>query len=319
MKTISANRWTLIGLLALALLAPNWATAQVAFSRIVVFGTSLSDPGNAFALAHRQSTPPYANLSQFLVPDAPYARGGHHFSNGATWIEQFARPLGLAASVGPAFAGTNLGASNYAVGGARARQDGASFDLSIQVGSFLSDFAGVAPADALYVLEIGGNDIRDALEAGPAGGTVIVDALAAIGANIDALYAAGARHFLVTNGPNLGLTPAVRILDTFNPGAAQAAGFFSQSFNAGLETLLTSLEGLPEIEIARLDIYQKVGELVADPQAFGLSEVQSACVTPEVPPFACQGVDGFLFWDGIHPTAAGHAIFAQEAVFALTQ
>lgn len=319
MKTISAIRWALIAFLATALLAPTWATAQVAFERIVVFGTSLSDPGNAFALIRQQSMPPYANLSQLLVPDAPYARGGHHFSNGATWIEQFARPLGLAASVGPALVGASDGASNYAVGGARAREDGINVNLSTQVDTFLSDFAGMAPADALYVLEIGGNDIRDALAAGAAGGAVIADALAAIGANIDALYAAGARRFLVANGPNLRLTPAVRILDSFNPGAAQAADFLVQSFNAELEALLTSLDGLPGIEIVRLDIYQKVGELVADPQAFGLSEVQSACVTPEVPPFACQGVDDFLFWDGIHPTAAVHAIFAQEAVFALTQ
>ena len=320
MNTISTHRWTLIGLLALALLAPNWATAQVTFSRIVVFGTSLSDPGNAFALTRRQSTPPYANLDTLLVPDAPYAHGGHHFSNGATWIEQFARPLGLAASVRPAVVGANLGASNYAVGGARAREDGASFDLSLQVDSFLSDVGGMAPADALYVVEMGGNDIRDALAAGPAGGAAIIaDALAAIGANIEVLYTAGARHFLVTNGPNLGLTPAVRILDTFNPGAAQLAEAFSQLFNTGLEGVLAGLELLPGIEVARLDLYQKLTELVADPQAFGLSEAEGACITPEVPPFTCKTADDFLFWDGIHPTRTGHAIFAQETVFALTQ
>ncbi|WP_372875431.1 SGNH/GDSL hydrolase family protein [Pseudomonas sp.] len=319
MKTISATRWTLIAFLATALLAPNWATAQVAFDRIVVFGTSLSDPGNAFALTRRQSTAPYANLDSLLVPDAPYARGGHHFSNGATWIEQFARPLGLAASVRPAFVGANDGASNYAVGGARAHEDGINANLAFQVGSFLFDAGGVAPADALYVLEMGGNDVRDALVAGPGGGAIIADALAAIGANLNALYTAGARYFLITNAPNLGLTPAVRTLDTLSPGAAQAAAFFSQSFNAGLEGLLASVEGLPGIEIARLDLYQKLGELVADPAAFGLSQVDSACITPGVPPFTCRSADDFLFWDGIHPTAFGHAIFAQEAVFALTQ
>lgn len=319
MKAISTNRWTLIGFLALALLAPNWATAQVAFDRIVVFGTSLSDPGNAFALIRRQSTPPYANLDALLVPDAPYARGGHHFSNGATWIEQFARPLGLAASVRPAFVGANDGASNYAVGGARAREDGINANLSLQVDTFLFDAGGVAPADALYVLEIGSNDIRDALVAGPGGVTVVTDALAAIGANLNVLYAAGARHFLVVNGPNPGLTPAVRTLDAISPGAIQAAGFFAQLFNAGLEALLAGLDGAPGIEIARLDLYQKFNELVADPQAFGLSQVENACITPGLPPFTCQAVDDFLFWDGVHPTTAVHAIFAQDTAFALTQ
>ena len=53
-----------------------------------------------------------------LVPSAPYATGGGHFSNGKTWIEQLAGAVGL--SVKPAFAGSDRRASNYAVGGATA-------------------------------------------------------------------------------------------------------------------------------------------------------------------------------------------------------
>ena len=34
----------------------------------VVFGDSLSDPGNAFALSGEQSVPPYETLDMFLVP-----------------------------------------------------------------------------------------------------------------------------------------------------------------------------------------------------------------------------------------------------------
>src|SRR3982751_6575841 len=95
------------------------ATAQSRFSGIVVFGTSLSDPGNAFALSGDAATPPDFTLNPFLVPTAPYARGGHHFSNGATWIEQYARSIGLAESVRPAFAISSAAVNNYAVGAAR--------------------------------------------------------------------------------------------------------------------------------------------------------------------------------------------------------
>jgi phospholipase/lecithinase/hemolysin len=35
-------------------------------------------------------------------------------------------------------------------------------------------------------------------------------------------------------------------------------------------------------------------------------------VTPNVAPFRCYDADAFLFWDGIHPTKAGHAILARE-------
>ncbi len=322
MKPTVVKRWTLMGLVALVLLTPCWAAAQTIFGRIVVFGTSLSDPGNAFALSGQMNTPPYDMLDPFLVPDAPYARGGHHFSNGATWIEQFAGPLGLEENVRPAFQGQSAGAANYAVGGARARKYKDYVNLPDQVAAFLGDFNGAAPSDALYVVEIGANDIRDALEAlaaGADGGAIITDALTAIGNNIGALHAAGARKFLVWNAPDIRLTPAIRALDRLIPGAGQTAGFLTQSFNAGLDALLGSLAGLPGTEIARLDVYQRLNDVVEDPAAFGLSEVEEACVTPNLPPFACRTPNEFLFWDGLHPTKAVHAIIAQEAALALAQ
>src|SRR6266403_2992286 len=90
MQLASVKRWTLMSLWALVLLVPSWATAQVTFRRIVAFGTSLSDPGNAFALTGQANTPPYDDPQLLdpvsLVPGAPYVIGGHHFSNGATWV-----------------------------------------------------------------------------------------------------------------------------------------------------------------------------------------------------------------------------------------
>jgi outer membrane lipase/esterase len=44
-----------------------------------------------------------------------------------------------------------------------------------------------------------------------------------------------------------------------------------------------------------------------------LSNVTAACLTPNIAPFTCQNPDDYLFWDGIHPTKAGHSILAQEA------
>ena len=98
---------------ALAVFAFATATirtaAQGPFASIVAFGTSLSDSGNAFVLRGGTNTPPDYLLDPLLVPSAPYARGGHHFSNGATWIEQFARSQGLAGSARPALPGSGAG------------------------------------------------------------------------------------------------------------------------------------------------------------------------------------------------------------------
>jgi phospholipase/lecithinase/hemolysin len=303
------------------LVTPARVTAQEGLARIVVFGTSLSDPGNAFALYGGTNNPPYGTLDPFLVPncDDPYARGGHHLSNGATWIEQFARSRGLAAVVGPAFRGSDDAATNYAVCGARAYDDGINVNLSAQVSAFLGDVNNLAPSDALYVVEFGPNDIRDALAAfasGGDGGPIINAALTSIFINMQALYLAGARKFLVWRTPNVALTPAAGILDGIFPGAAQLAAILSEQFNSNLDALLASL-GLPGIEITRLDVFAILNDVVADPGAFGLSVVDTACVTPNIPPFTCRDPDEYLFWDGIHPTKVAHRLLAQETAAAL--
>ena len=92
--------------------------AHTAYSRIVTFGASLSDPGNVFVLLSAYASfgfdescnmgtpanvPPYENLDDYLIPPGgAYAKGGHHLSNGAIRIEQFARGKGLSGSVRPA-------------------------------------------------------------------------------------------------------------------------------------------------------------------------------------------------------------------------
>lgn len=316
MALASAKKWVILSFFIL--LAPSWAVAQVMFNKIVVFGTSLSDPGNAYALTGQTSTPPYDALNQFLIPDAPYAISGHHFSNGPTWIEQFARALGLAQSTRPAFQGINALATNYAVGSARARDNGGNVNLSDQVNIFLNDFNGAAPPKALYVVEMGSNDIQDALI--KKDNNLITAALTAISNNLRSLYAAGARKFLVANAPNLRLLPAIQILNRSTPGAAQAAELLTRSFNSALENILSELVAeLSGIEIARLDVFQKINDLAAKPEAFGLSEVKKPCITPNLPPFVCKRPDKFLFWDGIHPTRAIHTIFAQEVVRTLAK
>jgi phospholipase/lecithinase/hemolysin len=315
-----------IALAACALALSNGAAAQPRFDSLVIFGTSLSDAGNFFALGGGNNTPPSYLVDPFLVPSVPYARGGHHFSDGATWVEQLARSLGMAASAKPARANESKKAGNYAVGGARARYTATEIDLADQTAVFLRDRGEVAAPNALYVVEMGGNDIRDAVIAfvrPPEGKTpaeaadaVIRGALESIGQNIGLLYSKGARKFLVANVPDLGLTPAIRAL-----GAGSLATGLSQLFNAGLEgeegVLFRLRTDLPGIEIFQLDIFGKLQAIVEQPEGFGLTNVTNACITPNVAPYHCKDFKEYLFWDGIHPTAAAHAIVAQQAAAAL--
>jgi phospholipase/lecithinase/hemolysin len=173
----------------------------------------------------------------------------------------------------------------------------------------------------LYVIEMGGNDIRDALAAAASGGdpsAVLQQALTSIAGQIGVLYQAGARRFLVWNAPNVGLTPAIRQLDLQFPGIAPLATLLTIAFNGGLNVVVQQLSALPGIEIRRFDAFQKLNEMTSSPAAFGLTNVTSACITLETP-YVCEEPDQYLFWDGIHPTRAVHAILALEAASVLSQ
>jgi len=293
---------------------------------IVVFGSSLSDTGNAFTLLSNPSAfgfsetcglgipanvPPYDALDDLLIPDGTYAMGGHHVTNGAVWIERFARGKGLSGSVRPALGNAGTKAANYAVGGARASDYPCRFNLADQLGAFLNDIP--EPSDrTLVVIEMGSNDVRDVLAGGdPA---LLETAAYNIGAAVETLYGLGARKFLLVNVPNIGRTPAVTALDAVFPGLAEAANGLSIAFNGALSLLQTRIMGaFPGIDVRILDFYALLEAIIGDPAAFGLENTQNACVTPNLPPFKCPSPDTYLFWDGIHPTKAVHDIMAEAA------
>ena len=298
---------------------------SASIDRLVTFGTSLSDTGNAFVLLSEpaspscgapQNVPPYDNLDDLLVPDGPYAKGGHHFTNGAVWVEELARDLALAGNARPALRNDGRQASNYAVGGARAVAFPCRFSLQEQVAAYLASFPQTSP-QTLVVLEIGGNDVRDALVAAASGqdpGPYVQGALASLANSIATLYAHGARRFLLLNVPNPARAPSLRMLDQQIPGAAAAASQLSQVFNTGLQGVVQYANGLAGANARMLDLYGLLEEIIASPGTYGFTNTTDACVTPNVPPFQCSQPDEYVFWDGVHPTHAVHALIAQRAI-----
>lgn len=154
--------------------------------------------------------------------------------------------------------------------------------------------------------------MRDALEAfatGRDGASILEEALKAIGHNVTELYTAGARRFLIWNMPNIGVTPAISQV----PPLAGLANKLAVEFNQGLEFfVLAPLRGTKGVELGVVDAYTKVNDVVASPATFGLENVKSACLQLSAP-YACSQPQDYLFWDGIHPTSAGHEILAHEA------
>jgi phospholipase/lecithinase/hemolysin len=297
-------------------LAPGVASAQL-FRGLFVFGDSLSDIGNVFNATQAVTDP--------IPVSPPYFSG--RFSNSPVWVETLAQTLNLALT--PFLDG----GTNFAYGGAEIGLETEEIferDVGIlipsirsQVQTFLAaDFFGVEEVDpaALYVLWGGPNDLRDALQTGNdslAEARAAVDDLAGA---IDDLADAGAVYFLVPNLPNLGRTPESLAL---GPAAVTQATEASRVFNDALAATLDALESEQRIVIFRLDTFAHLEEIIANPSAFGFTNVTNACLAGD--PFTggsvCADPAIHLFWDSIHPTGTAHALlatFATEALPSLT-
>jgi phospholipase/lecithinase/hemolysin len=135
--------------------------------------------------------------------------------------------------------------------------------------------------------------------------------------DIRAVYAAGARSFVVPNMPNLAITPVVRSL---GGEAAAGATVLSAARNTELNDVLEQLEAaLPNVESLRLDVSALLGSVVLHPEIYDLTDSLTPCLRFETIEHAvCAEPDRHLFWDGLHPTAAAHGILTQAAYALLT-
>ena len=259
----------LTGLLFAAAVLAAPAQAAPSFSGLYVFGDSLSDNGNLYA------------LTGGAIPAAPYWNG--RFSNGPVAVEVLAAGLGLGGS----------GFHDFAIGGAQTGS-AAGIDMGPQLSGYLAAL-GSASADpnALYVVWGGANDLRNG---GAAAALPAVQNLADI---VGTLYTKGARNFLLPNMPDLGLTPEG--LASSNPVGAT---MLSEAFNSALGMAYATLAGsLSDEHFFHFDVMALQRQIVGNPAGFGLADVDSACLLT----VGCDP-DEFLYWDTIHPTAAAHRI-----------
>ncbi len=174
---------------------------------------------------------------------------------------------------------------------------------------------GVDPK-ALYSVWGGANDAYIALEdpaflllaAGdPAAAAGVIFATATesagnVGESVAALAALGARHFLVPNIPDLGLTPTAV---SQGPAAVAALSLFTDVFNATLAGILDALEDTG-LDVVPFDVEALLNQVAATPDAFGFVNTTSQCILE----FEACAASGFryLFWDGVHPTTYAHSI-----------
>ena len=291
------------------------AAASAGYSQIYVLGDSLSDVGNieaAYApiVAANGGVP----LPILAAPGTPSAYAPNRASNGPIWIDAFAGAFGFTS-----VASLN-GGTNYAFGGART--DNQLYNPVIpdflgllqQRDALLAARPALDP-DALYVVWGGANNLQDILTGRPrADGTPqsVGQTVADLGLIIDSLAAAGASHFLVPNAPNIGLVPRLRERGLL---AVAYGTQLSAALNGGLAALIDSRRQAG-LDILGFDAAGFLDEVVANPASYGLANVTERCYTGDDLNFngsggVCADPASYLFWDGIHPTATGHALLAQ--------
>jgi len=311
MKTLKR---TMVALLALLPLATGMAFAdtEYGYSRLFVFGASFLDPGNQFAVTGETAHPPF-DPNSFLN----YGVGGHHFSNGRTWVEVMAQEMELTEWAKPAYRDPAFG--NYAYGYARAREVDNAIGPSLgdQVQAWIDNghCTGAAMNDTLFVVDSAYADFLDIFAAPPDQTMDIVNGMInSIALNIFILHECGARNLLVPNIADIGASPMV-----IGEQQKEAATILSRGYNLAVQAVVDAYSGWPfDMNIKTVDLFAATTAMVAMPESFGLTNVTDTCVTPYVVKNAfCQDRDGYFFWDPLHPTKKVHELFAAEALAAL--
>lgn len=298
--------------LALTIALSLTAHAQP-YSQVIIFGDSLSDTGN---LAKQMND---KDLVKLLVGEA---QPSFTTNPDTTWAGVLASSYGHTAKPND---NKTLTGTNYAVGGARAETEVVQpLNIAIipsvrqQMDGYFEKH-GKADPNALYAVWIGANDL---LEAGDAKYStfesigILQDAAKSEISSVNRLHEAGAKHILVPNLPDVGLTPRMINNPTHRVSATGAAQYYNSVLYTGLNQ--SSANVIPANTFALLR------EATTNKEAFGFKTTDDyGCrphaLLPSLTSLACgqsawkspTANEDYAFADDIHPSGRTHRILAQ--------
>ena len=293
-------------------------------SNLYSFGDRLADDGGTFGIVpflEGNGTPtPYTT--------APYNSSGS-LSDGPKWTTSLSQILGVAQSDRD----TNFAyesATTQRVGGDPADPFQTAYNFEGQIGIFEA-INGRFQSDDLVTVTFGANDITvPGVQPTPELVDLTVDAI--IGGLQD-LADLGARHFLVTNIPDITLAPLFG-----DPAIGGALGIdgsiypaLVDRFNARLDTAVENFENRTDLDVNVLDLNKLFDAIADDPSAYGFTNVEESVLVslpfPGTQPVYNPDIVGqdpvvqhsTLFLDPFfNPTALGQSIIAESARSALT-
>lgn len=312
-QNLNTRRRTVRRLLcAILLLCASAALHAQQYTKIVIFGDSLSDTGNdALVFESTYGFP-------FPSPIADYTLG--HFTDGpdtlpaaqnyfGVWLEQLSDVLPAHPAVMPSL----LGGTNFAYGYANTYNGTTLFNLTgtpytvpvENVGAQIDEYLATHPqidSHTLFVVWAGANNITEASSFAQ-----VAEGARAQVENIQRLIAAGATQLLVPNLPDLGSTPRFNTSPTTSVPYNDASVLYNATLDAGV-SLLPLVNFNKHLTIYKLDVYSLLKQIIASPAQYGLLNVTDSSQKLPVDP------DTYLFWDDIHPTTRGHNLLGQAAL-----
>ena len=296
-RTMTRALFAATALAATALASP--AAAQ-RIDRIVAFGDSYADDGNAIALLLANPFVPQATKDQLMLV---YPTG--RFSGGTNYIDSLSQLL-------------NADVDNFAIGGALTDDTNTNGPVlpgfTTEWNAFLAGGGGVFPTvdstfdeDDLVTVSIGGNDARFFEVLGGQEEDAATAAAASVDSaelGLDALVGAGAQNISFLAG-NTAILPEIA-------GDAQAQAIrntYSTAFNQGIQDVLAGYAA-DGVMVHYLDLTLVGERIMENPAAYGLSSGGACAPAPQC--IADSGyANQFLFYvDQLHLTSAGFAIVA---------
>lgn len=290
-----------VSLMSLAALASPAAAQQI--QRIVAFGDSYADTGNAFALG-------YANPQALAV----YPTG--RFSGGSNYIDTLSKILQVPVqnfAIGGAMGGTNNGTLCFdPTYGAPLCGKGLKYEIDqfLNVGPRSAVFPNAATnftRSDLLAISIGGNDARIYQQGGGSLATAAAAGTAAgvaTGVQLNRLVAQGnpTISFLALNGA---IAPEV----ANDPNAKAIRGTYSAAYYGALQPVFAGYAANGAI-VHYLDGSVLAAQVAANPGAYGFT---NGLVCPIFPNTTCVvNSNGYLFYgDALHLTSQGFALVGQ--------
>ena len=299
--------------IAFSLLPSSYGT-----ERLVVFGDSLSDVGNSFALTGGAFPPgpPQGDYGETFGENGAVFPG--RFTDGKNWVDYFpgiAKRFGVDIPPATAFfqdtSNSDENATDFAISGSTSGAfnglNAALPSFPFQIDRYLHSPISKSAVDDLCVIWIGANDFAAKIDP--------LTTISNIKGAITQLAGAGAKNFVVITIPDISLTPQIKAQGGATMFAAKRF-VYTTNFALALELPRFALQN--GIRIDLVEINKIAVPVFLEPTLFGFTNSVDFAYLPLYGPLLVPDPNDYVFWDGFHPTTNVHKIaayFIFKAVF----